>query len=135
MKRQLPSYVLNTYAGGPGHLEAESVQLKFSKRTAVVGEDSVDYVAHIYMNAAANLYWLPRFLTYLQTGAPRDSFHYEVMLTRLAEDRFTQPIRELANDDEVSAVRAYLSWLKLQPHQIELDVDRDQYAAALKLWC
>jgi hypothetical protein len=132
--RGLPTDVLKPWAKVGMQLEAESVQKKYGDENSEIGENSVDYVALIYMNEAATLFWLPKFLDYLQSKAPRDSFHYESMLLKLSDEAFVKPLRRLAVGSELTFVNTYLDWLATQSHQIELDTDRQSFEAALKLW-
>jgi hypothetical protein len=94
------------------HLEAQSVTKKYGSADAVIGEENVDTVALIYMNLEAKLYWLPRFLAYLRTKAPDDSFHFDSMNSKLADATLAYEFKAAAMDDEVGAVRDYLKWVE-----------------------
>ncbi len=109
--RSIPENILGI--GNDGyHLEAQSVAAKYASPDAEIGEDNVDTIALIYMNLDARLYWLPRFLNYLRTEAPEDSFHFDSMNSKLADALFASEFKSLANADEINAVRDYLSWVE-----------------------
>jgi hypothetical protein len=132
--RKLPTCViLPEYTGGY-HLEAQSVQDKFSNPSAKIGEQNVDYVAKIYMDERATLYWLPRFFEYLKEAAPRDSYHFDVMLFELSDATFVARLRAIATPEECAEVRAYLDWVRSETGLIDIECRRVQLEKAVFLW-
>ena len=69
--RELPKYVLKSAPTEYKHWEGQYVQDKFANPLAQVEETNTDYQAMLYMNDQSILYWLPRFLKYLEVRAPR----------------------------------------------------------------
>jgi hypothetical protein len=110
-KRAIPKNILGI-GNDITHLEAQSVAKKYSSAGAVIGEENVDTVALTYMNLEAKLYWLPRFLNYLRTKAPDDSFHFDSMSSKLAGEALAYEFKAAATADEVRAVRDYLKWVE-----------------------
>ena len=114
MNRKLPRYILNTPPNPYKHWEGQYVLDKYSNPDAVIGEDNVDHVALLFMNVEAQLYWLPKFLEYLEKQKSYDSFLYDAMLFRLSDTKFSQPLLKVATKQEVKRVRAYLDWYEAE---------------------
>jgi hypothetical protein len=88
-----------------------AVAKKFSSADAQLGEENVDYVALGYMNSDGAACWLPRCVDYLRTEAPEDSFHFDSLLTKLANDIWSLDAKAKMSDVNVKKVRAFLDWL------------------------
>lgn len=109
--RKIPENILGI-GNDVYHLEAQSVANKYGSADAVIGEENVDTVALIYMNLEAKLYWLPRILNYMRTGAPADSFHFDAMNSKLADAMLAYEFKASATVDEVNEVRDFLKWVE-----------------------
>jgi hypothetical protein len=130
--RKLPFNILRHTP--PLTMEANNVYEKFSKASSEIGEQSTDYVALSYLSDEAMLYWIPRFLDYLETTAPSDTFHFDVVLSRLSDVRFIEGLSKLATPIERSRVISYLDWLSVKPEHIAVDSDVDRLERARRLW-
>ncbi len=106
-----PPLMLIGDGNDPGNWEVKSVAAKFKNADAVIGEDSVDMVALGYMSAHGAAYWLPRFIDYVQTKAPQDSFHFESLLFKLSNNLWSADVRAEMTDEAVGAVSSFLDWL------------------------
>jgi hypothetical protein len=130
--RTLPSQILAA-AMDPASLESQSVVAKFGRPNAKFGEDNVDFVALLYMNAAATAYWLPHYFRYLRLEARRDSFHFESILQKLADTRWAEHIRAELSAGEIAAVADFVRWLTTDYGAADT-VRASEYAAAARLW-
>ena len=134
MTTATPPKILLRSDSDPSDWEPKSVHEKYSRADANIGEDNVDYVALGHMNDQAARYWLPRFLDYIETRAPADSFHLEAMLFKLANNSWAASIREEAPELQ-SRVAAFLDWLKDQPIMVAAPPLRQTaYDYARELW-
>ena len=106
--RKVPLLILDA-ANDPENWEPKAVVAKFRSADALIGEENVNYVALGYMNAGAVLYWLPRFLKYLRSDAPGESFHFESMLAKLSNANLVSDFRDDATPEELADVRDYLA--------------------------
>ena len=132
--RRIPILILDA-ANDPENWEPKAVQAKFRLPDAVIGEENVDYVALGYMNAGAVLYWLPRFLKYLRSDAPGESFHFESMLAKLSNANLVSDFRDDATPEELADVRDYLAWFGHHPLMVEApDLRQAQCNLAVELW-
>ncbi len=108
--RDLPKYVLRPEYRTKTHLEAESVQMKFSQASARFGDENVDYVALTYLSPEAALYWLPRLIEFLMSKAPRDNLHFEQILSYLVREENAAQVRAIASENEIKLITDYLEW-------------------------
>lgn len=114
--RRIPLSILRSGIH-PDNLEAQAVAAKYGVPHGIIeiSEANVDTVAMAYMNGEASLFWLPRFLDYIRSKAPVDSWHSEVMLFRLGDPETGAELRALAMPEEVAMVREYLAWYRNHP--------------------
>jgi hypothetical protein len=133
-RRKLPLLILGE-GNDPQNWEAKAVLNKYRSDDAKIGEENIDFVAIGYMNMQAIAYWIPRFFDYLRNQAPTDSFHFESMLFKLANNIWVHDFRNEASDAEVAVVRDYLAWFGKHPMMINtIDLDAAAYAYAVQLW-
>ncbi len=132
--RDLPENVLREELQDVFHLEAESVQNKFSNPDSIFGEENVDIVAFTYMTPEAILYWLPTYLDYLRHDAPDDSFHYESLLYHLADEKFVEAVRKLSTSDERDLILAYLDWWESTLTPVEKEITGRKLPKIRELW-
>jgi hypothetical protein len=110
-KDSKPPLLLIGAGNDPESWEVKAVAKKFSSADAQIGEENVDYVALGYMNSHGAAYWLPRFVDYLRTDAPEDSFHFDSLLTKLANNSWSPDVRAEMSEATVKKVRDFLDWL------------------------
>ena len=132
--RNLPKNILGVTMN-PESLESQEVIEKYSSPNAIIGEESVDAVALIYMNPEAILYWLPHFFDYMRCKAKPDSFHFEAILCRLTNLSWVYDIKELATTEERVMINEFIQWLGKQPYtSMAEELGQAQYAYAVQLW-
>ncbi|MGJ5082427.1 hypothetical protein [Bradyrhizobium sp. HKCCYLS3013] len=133
MSRSLPENVLRLcFIARHRSLESQQVQQKYSNPRAEIGEHSLDYVLLIYLNPEALLFWMPKLFDYLKTRAPRDTFHYDVVMMKLANQQFSEELRAVASDCEREMICQFLIWMA---ENIELSPsDLTEHQLALKHW-
>jgi hypothetical protein len=132
--RKIPSNILGV-GNNPENWEPKAVIAKYGSEDAIIGEENVDYVALGYMNLEAQLYWLPRFLHYLRSSAPVDTFHFESINMRLANSQLAYEFKEAAKPSELAEVRDFLTWLRSHPMMDGAPPLRQTaYNYAVELW-
>ena len=131
--RTLPREILQV-TDGP-NIEALRVKQRYSDPISEIGEKELDYVALNYMNVEAAMFWLPRVIEYLTSRAPRDSYHFEVMLFRLSTPEFSSPLIVLATTEEKKYVTSFLTWLDAETDFLtESKLRRLDFDRAVRLW-
>jgi hypothetical protein len=116
-------------------LEAQQVQQKYSNPRAEIGEHSLDYVLFTYLNRDALLFWLPKLFDYLKTRAPRDTYHYEVIMMNLAKRDSSEELRAVTSDSEREMICQFLIWMAENTELTSSPPNRvADYQLALKHW-
>lgn len=119
----------------PHGWEEKTVFEKFSNPASTFGEENTDYVAMGYMSYPAAAYWLPRLLSYLRNDAPEDSFHFESVLQKLANNDWSSRLQDALSEDEKHDVFKFLEWLKGQPFMVKSPALRAAaHAYAMEMW-
>ena len=133
--RFLPHDILDPSWSSRPTLEALRIREKYSHPDADIGENELDYVAILYMNTAATLFWLPNQIRYLTTCAPKDSYHFEVMLLRLSDPKFSNPLITAASTEEKRLVLEFLSWLETNTNFLTgSELRRCDFDRATEMW-
>lgn len=131
--RKLPTDILRPQP--QFNLEAQQVAEKYSNISRQIGEGNIDHVALDYMNDEARAFWLPRFLEYVMTDAPSDSYHLEYLLFKLEDVEFSHPLLLALDPSEKHLVRHYLIWLQTESGFLDgSNSRRDSWLSATKLW-
>ncbi|MDO5641494.1 MAG: hypothetical protein Q4G26_03785 [Paracoccus sp. (in: a-proteobacteria)] len=119
----------------PNDWEASSVCEKFSSSAATFGEENADYVAIGYMSYPAVAYWLPHLLAYLRSDAPVDSFHFESVLHKLADNDWSIRLQDELSNEEKLNISNFLEWLGGQAFMVKSPALRTAaYNYAIELW-
>jgi hypothetical protein len=134
-QRSLPRQLLKPYYVEHPDFEAQQLQKKFSDPRAVIGENSIDYLFFILMNEDALLYWLPRLFSYLQSEAPRDTFHFEVIMMNLSKRELSSALRSRVSDGERQVFYEFLRWMEIGTPLTTSPPDRaEEYQLCLTYW-
>jgi hypothetical protein len=132
--RCLPKRVLRDELYCRVQLESQDVEKKFSNPTAKICEDNVDYVALLYLNSEATLFWLPKFFSYIRC-AKLDSYHFHCILMRLSDPKFVAELASLATPEEYDEVHRFLTWLPTVPGFLEgVEPRIMRFELAKRLW-
>lgn len=110
-KRQLPKNVI--HEGMLNSYEPNEMAKKFSSADYNIKHSNGDQIAFSYMNLEAKLYWLPKFMEFIQI-AEYDGYvdqHIETLIYSLSEKSIVIEAQEMMSEVEKKEVSKFLKWI------------------------
>lgn len=109
--RQLPENVI--HEDMLQSYEPNEMAKKFSSPHYIIKHADWDQIAFSYMNLEAKLYWLPKFMSFIQT-AKHDGYidqHIETLVYCFSDRQWVNRAKEKMFQFEEDAVAGFLAWI------------------------